>query len=168
MKQWLFWNGTLGLLHSQAPPLIIASIINISNLNFETPFKLSSSILSIVAVGVLAMATSIEIYLIHAHKGRYQLEEFTNHFEAIIDGLNTETIIGRYWNPLNLIRWALTIFVIVFLNQHSFAQILLLLIVSIIFQVMLLIGKPMSDHRISSMMEASISLRFTDTDRFLG
>jgi len=140
---------------------MIASMINISDLNFETPFKFSSSILSIVALGVLAMATGIEIYLIRVHKGRYQIEEFTNHFEAIIDGLNTDTIIGRYWNPINLIRWALTIFVIVFLNQHSFAQILLLLIVSVIFQVMLLIGKPMSeklDHRISSMIEAVVSV----------
>ena len=74
---WLFWNGPLALLHSQAPPLMIASIININELNFDTPFKFASSVLSIVILVVLAIALCIEIYLIRAHNGRYQLEEFT-------------------------------------------------------------------------------------------
>jgi hypothetical protein len=74
---WLFWNGPLALLHSQAPPLMIASFININELNFGTPFKYASSILSIVILVVLAIAIGIEIYLIRAHNGRYQLEEFT-------------------------------------------------------------------------------------------
>ena len=76
LKKWLFWNGSLGLLHSQAPPLMIASMINITDLNFETPFRFASSILSILSLVVLALATCIEIYVIHAHKGVYQLEEF--------------------------------------------------------------------------------------------
>jgi hypothetical protein len=61
MKKWLFWNGSLGLLHSQAPPLMIASIINISDINFDTPFKFASSVLSIVALVALTIATGIEI-----------------------------------------------------------------------------------------------------------
>ena len=75
MKKWLFWNGSLGLLHSQAPPLMIASIINISDLNFDTPFKFASSVLSIVALVVLAIAAGVEILVIRAHKGNYQLEK---------------------------------------------------------------------------------------------
>jgi hypothetical protein len=77
LKKWLFWNGSLGLLHSQAPPLMIASIINISDINFDTPFKFASSILSIVALVMLAMATGIEIYVIRAHKENYHLEAFS-------------------------------------------------------------------------------------------
>jgi hypothetical protein len=77
LKNWLFWNGPLALLHSQAPPLLIASIININELNFDTPFKFASSVLSIVVLVVLAIAVGLEIYVIRAHKGRYQLEEFT-------------------------------------------------------------------------------------------
>ena len=72
----MFWNGSLGLLHSQAPPLMIASIINISDLNFDTPFKFASSFLSIKALVLLKIATGIEILVIRAHKGNYQLEEF--------------------------------------------------------------------------------------------
>ena len=76
MKNWLFWNGSLGLFHSQAPPLLIASIINMTDLNFDSPFKYASSVLSILALLFLAIATGIEIYVIHAHQGRYHLEEF--------------------------------------------------------------------------------------------
>jgi len=60
-----------------------------------------------------------------------------------------------------LIRWALTIVVMVFLNQHSFAQIFVLLVVSVIFQIIMVIGHPMTDkwdHRITWMIEASVSI----------
>ena len=76
LKKWLFWNGSLGLLHSQAPPLMIASIINISDLNLDSPFKFASSVLSIVALVMLAIATGIEIYVVRSHKANYQKEEF--------------------------------------------------------------------------------------------
>jgi hypothetical protein len=50
---------------------------------------------------VLAIATGIEIYVIHAHKGRYKLEVFKTSYSAIIEGLDTNTEVGRYWNPVN-------------------------------------------------------------------
>ena len=103
----------------------------------------------------------IEISVIHKHKGKYELEEFKSSFESIIKGMNTESMIGRYWNPLNLIRWALTITIMVFLNQHSFAQILVLLVISVIFQIIIVIAKPMteiSNQRIILMIEASVSI----------
>jgi hypothetical protein len=82
-------------------------------------------------------------------------------YGAIIEGLNTNKIAGRYWNPLNLIRWAVTISIMVFLNQHSVAQIFVLLIVSVIFQIVMIIGNPMTekwDKRISLIVEATISI----------
>jgi hypothetical protein len=56
---------------------MIASIINISDVNFETPFKFASSVLSIVALVMVAIATCIEIYVIRAHLGSYNLEDFS-------------------------------------------------------------------------------------------
>jgi hypothetical protein len=122
---------------------MIASIINISNLNFDSPFKYASSVLSIVVLVLLAFATGFEIYVIHTHKGGYQLNEFEFSYGAIIEGLDTKIIVGRYWNPLNLIRWALTIIVLVFLNKHNAAQIFVLLVVSFIFQIIMVKGNPM-------------------------
>ena len=68
---------------------MIASIINISDLNFDTSFKYASSVLSIVALVLLAIATGIEIKVIRANQGRYQFEEFKICYGAIIEGLDT-------------------------------------------------------------------------------
>jgi hypothetical protein len=110
---------------------------------------------------LLAIATGIEIYVIRAFQGKYQLEEFEISYGAIIEGLDTKTRVGRYWNPLNLIRWALTIVVLVFLNQHSQAQIFVLLVISFIFQIIMLFGNPLTDYwdqRITWMIEISVSI----------
>ena len=136
-------------------------MINISDLNYDTPFKYASSVLSIVILVILAIAIGFEIYMIHTYKGRYHLEEFQLSYGAIIEGLNSNTRAGRYWNPLNLIRWALTIAIMVYLNQHSGAQILVLLVVSVIFQIIILISNPMTDkqdQRIMWMIEISVSI----------
>jgi hypothetical protein len=109
----------------------------------------------------LALASGIEIYVIHAHKGRYQCEDFIFSYGSIIEGLDTNSIVGRYWNTLNLIRWALTILIMVFLNQHSVAQIFILLVVSVIFQLIIIIANPMTDkwdQRITWIIEVSVSI----------
>ena len=140
---------------------MIASIINISDFNYDTPFKYASSVLSIVTLGILAIATGFEIYVIRTHKGRYELEEFKFSYGSIIEGLDSNTKAGRYWNPLNLIRWALTIAIMVFLNEHSAAQILVLLVVSVIFQIIIVISNPMTDtldQRITWIIEVSVSI----------
>ena len=58
-------------------------------------------------------------------------------------------------------RWALTIGVLVFLNQNSTAQIFVLLVISFIVQVNLAFGNPMSDkwdQRITWVIEISVSI----------
>jgi len=140
---------------------MIASIINISEINFDSPLKYASSVLSIVILVVISIATAIEIYVIRVHLGRYHLEDFISKYGAIIKGLDTNKRVGRYWNPLILIRWALTIVVLVFLHQHSVAQIFILLVISVIFQMMMAISNPWTekwDKLIGWMIEVSISI----------
>ena len=55
---------------------MIASIINISDLNFDEPIKYASSFLSIVILVIIAIAISLEIYVICINKESYHLEEF--------------------------------------------------------------------------------------------
>jgi len=60
-----------------------------------------------------------------------------------------------------LIRWALTIVIMVFLKENCVAQILDLLLISVIFQILLAIENPMiekSDRRLTWMIEASVSI----------
>jgi hypothetical protein len=62
---------------------------------------------------------------------------------------------------MNLIRWALTIVVLIFLTQHSAAQIFVLLVISFIFQVIMVIGNPMTDkwdQRLTWIIEVSVSI----------
>jgi hypothetical protein len=61
LKKYLFWNGSFALFHSQAPPLMIAAIINISDLNYDIPIKYASSVISIVIIVNFAIVTGIEI-----------------------------------------------------------------------------------------------------------
>ena len=110
---------------------------------------------------ILAISKGFEIYVIHKHKGRYDLEEFKFSYGAIIEGLNSDTKAGRYWNPLILMRWGITISIMLFLNQHSAAQILVLLVVSVIFQIIIVISNPMTDKRDQIMtwiIEISVSI----------
>ena len=58
-------------------------------------------------------------------------------------------------------RWSLTIAIMVFLNQHSAAQILVLLVVSVIFQIIIVISNPMTekrDQRMTWIIEISVSV----------
>jgi hypothetical protein len=66
-------------------------------------------------------------------------------YGKIFKGLNTQNFIGRYWNVLFLIRWAFSIIVMVFLRENCVAQILVLLLISLIFQILLAIENPMID-----------------------
>jgi hypothetical protein len=78
-----------------------------------------------------------------------------------VDGSNANTLIGRYWNPINFIRWALTNAVMVFLRNNSVAQIFVLLIVSVFFQITILMAKPLSepaDNKYTLIFEAAVSI----------
>jgi hypothetical protein len=60
-----------------------------------------------------------------------------------------------------MIRWALTIAIMVFLNQNSVAQIFLLLVLSVIFQIIMVISNPMidkSEQIITWLIEISVSI----------
>lgn len=77
-----------------------------------------------------------------------------------MDGLNIKGVVGRFWNPINFIRWAVTVAVMVFLKDYSFAQIFILLIVSVIFQIIIITAKPLIepfDDMMTFILEAVVS-----------
>ena len=104
-----------------------------------------SSTLTIV-IGVLIIA-SIVIFtkILKQTRASYNLKDpaFLEKFGTLTEGLNTDTVIGTYWNVLILIRWIYTTLVLIFLRDHCEFQILALLISSITFQCLLLHAKPM-------------------------
>ena len=52
---------------------MIASMINISELNYDMPIKYDSSVLSIMLLVMLSIAIVLEIYVISEYDGRYHL-----------------------------------------------------------------------------------------------
>lgn len=74
-------------------------------------------------------------------------KEFSERFGGLTDGQNIRTTIGIYWNVIIIVRWIVTILVIVMLREFSSLQILSLLIVSKIFLVLLVFGKPFEEIR---------------------
>jgi membrane protein YdbS with pleckstrin-like domain len=140
---------------------MIASMINLNNLNYDTSLSHTSSVLSIIIIVFIAIAIVLEIHVIRKHKGRYQLDEFNLRYGVCIEGLNTEIFIGRYWNPLSLIRWAITNLIMIFFRDYCVAQIFVLLMISVIFQILLLSAKPMEDEwdqRMAMIIEVSVSV----------
>ena len=82
-------------------------------------------------------------------------------FGSILEGLNTESVVGRYWITLILIRWAATNFIMVFIRNNCAAQIFLLLVISVIFQILIIIERPINDvwdQRLTFLIEASVSI----------
>ena len=62
--------------------------------------------------------------------------------KSVLGGLVNNTIAGRYWNPLNLIRSAAAMLIMKFLRQNFYLQIFMLLAISTFFQVMIVGSKP--------------------------
>ena len=52
---------------------MISSMINISSLSFDTPLTYASSVISIIILVFLAIALVFETYVIHQHRGSYQV-----------------------------------------------------------------------------------------------
>ena len=162
LRGWLFWNGSIALLHSQGPPLMIASIINLSDLKFSgARINSASSALAIVLLALLALAFASEVYVIHVHRGAYHLKAFTDTYGGCMESLNTQTRVGRYWNPLTFVRWTVTSMVLVRLRDHSVMQILILLVISAIFQILILKARPLNelwDRGMALLIEATVSI----------
>lgn len=141
---------------------MIASIINLSDLKFSgARINSASATVAIVLITLLALALASEVYVIHAHRGAYHLKGFRDAYGASMDSVNTQTRVGRYWNPITLARWAFTYLVLVGLRDHSVAQILILLAVSATFQMLIVSARPLTDkwdQRMTLLIEATVSI----------
>jgi hypothetical protein len=140
---------------------MIASMINISSLKYDTTLNYESSVLSIIILVFLSISIALETYVIYIYHDRYELSDFKLRYGTCTKGLNTDTLAGRYWNPLTLTRWAATNLIMIFLRDHCVAQIFVLLLISGIFQVILIYEKPMAekcDQWMAVGIEASVSI----------
>ena len=65
------------------------------------------------------IATSLIFYIIWKYRkeGKLESEEFTLRYGALTEGTFPAGIIGSFWNVFILIRWILTIFILVVVRE---------------------------------------------------
>jgi hypothetical protein len=97
---------------------MIASVINFKQLSYDTPISMASSVFSLGILAVLPIAYGLEVYAIRKFS---EEKEFEARFGATIDGLNAQRTVGLYWQPITLMRWALTNLILVFLRENYVA-----------------------------------------------
>jgi hypothetical protein len=69
-------------------------------------------------------------------------------------------LIGVFWQPLVNLRWILTNLILVLLKDYPEVQLQTLLLASILFQALILLGKPMEgsfDNKVSLAIELAVS-----------
>jgi hypothetical protein len=101
-----------------------------------------SSVLTIVIPIVILASMIIFVIILKETRAKRQFNTklYNKKYGALTEGLNTNTAIGTYWNLVILLRWLWTTSVLIFLRDHQEIQILSLLITSILFQCLILVG----------------------------
>jgi hypothetical protein len=136
---------------------MIASVINIKQLSYETPISLVSSLFSLGILVALPIAYGMEVYAIRKFSGEIGFEA---RFGATIDGLNPQSTAGLYWQPITMIRWTLTNIVLVFLRDHYAVQIISFLMISVVAQALIVSAQPFDsalDNRMNLFIEICVS-----------
>jgi hypothetical protein len=114
--------------------------------------------ISFAVLACLCMLGLTAILVLNQYK---KINATKDRFGAVIDGLNPRSMVGRFWSPITLLRWIVTIVIMVSLRDYSALQILLLLQISVAFQITLLRSKPHReplDRRMSLFNELMVSL----------
>jgi hypothetical protein len=69
-------------------------------------------------------------------------ESFQKTYGALIDGQSLDNSVGRFWKPIQNVRWIITITVLIVLRDSYSLQICLLLALSWVFSALLIGFKP--------------------------
>ncbi len=87
-------------------------------------------------------------------------EEYKSKFGPLQEGLRTRGWIASRWNLLILLRWTLTTFILITLRDYSGFQLISLLPLSVLFQCLILVGRPTNqfdDNLITFLNELFVS-----------
>lgn len=82
------------------------------------------------------------VFFIKDNSQSLKIREFSEKYEPLTEGLNYDSVCGRYWIVIQLIRWITLCAVLVIMKDYEALQIVVLLIQSLIMQILLIKGKP--------------------------
>jgi hypothetical protein len=103
-----------------------------------------SSVISIVFIILSAISLIVIFLIIRKYSALKQMnsEEFLSKFGALTEGLRVKGWVCQIWNILIMVRWVITCVVLITLRDYNDMQIIVLYIISVIFQLFIISGKP--------------------------
>ena len=72
-------------------------------------------------------------FIIRSASNDLESDYFKAKYGTLTEGVNTGSIVGKYWNVIVLVRWSVTIIILVVLRDIPEWQIMYLLMVSVFF-----------------------------------
>ncbi len=151
----------LRFIIQQFPPLLISSVINLYFLKFDKTSNIICSLLAIMIIFGLHSAIFLMYQVVKNNTNKIESQEFNCKYGTILEGINVKKIAGQYWNVIILMRWSITITVLVCLRNLPDYQIIILLILSIFIECLSVRYKPLSDpleNKISLFNEFMVSI----------
>lgn len=132
----LFMKYMLIMFFSQYPPMLLSSLINIYDINFDGLLETVSTSVSLVLFAVLPsglVATYLQIRKYRSGLTILEDQGFQERYSELISADHRANIVGSYWKVIVTFRWTLTLIVLVFARDHYECQIMMLLALSILF-----------------------------------
>jgi hypothetical protein len=106
-NKYMIWNFALVFLNSQFVPVVLPCIINILNVKNSTRIEIVSAIITAILLTTVLIALIKFCHLIFSNtvalSSRFLKEGLKNSNSAIV----------RYWKLLWLLRWIVTLFILV-------------------------------------------------------
>ena len=122
ISKQLIWKQSLNFVLSQSAPLFFCSLLNMYDLRFndkENLGKISSYISMIVLISVISALLLIfeRVFLFTRNLNREQVTEFKINYSVLTESLKETTIqkLIYFWKPLYLLRWSLTLTILIVL-----------------------------------------------------
>jgi hypothetical protein len=105
---------------------------------------------------LFACAASIFSMIYHLYQARknrkLRSKDFISRLGALTQGQRKSSFTGVYWRPIVLLRWTATMLIMTLLRQNFYLQIFLLLVISVIFQGMIVCSKPLLNKLDNNML----------------
>ena len=116
---------------------------------------------SFALISVVPIAFIVMVVIMTKHRAAKSLESqyFKENYGTMIQSLNLYSFIGVYWNIIILIRWTITIAVLVSLRDYVSLQIISLRLTSFSVMILVVAGKPcdnMTDNVIALFNEVMV------------
>ncbi|TNV86375.1 hypothetical protein FGO68_gene11153 [Halteria grandinella] len=150
MRAKMYWSVMIRFIMQQSTPMMMASAINVYVYQIEYNqwgdfLGIGFTILTEIMIPAIVISFISIIKNARANDSLLP-KEFKMKFGDLTEGLKSSSTLGIYWNVFTMMRWILTVGIIICLREHSNFQIVLLLVISLAFQMLLLLVKPFQDH----------------------